>query len=1101
MRKEVPLLKRLLAMTAAASIVMSPVVTCAAESEEDQFATFEAADAENTSGEEYIEDFQTELSDEIIQSDANDEEDSAVVSDNGTEEVQISSNELDSVLIDDETEIQAAEVENSDQPAIITGFEDFDVTAHYITISDSARPLLDNLTAEMPQSLLAYVNGDGQAIEIPVSWEAVGDDYSKGDAYYYQFSPVFDSGKYQLSDQIDLILKAPYVGVFVTVASPSASAKGPRRASSVTGKSAETAVYQYLTSTMGLNTAAACGVMANIQSESGFNPNALGDGGTSYGICQWHNSRWTRLKNYAPNDWSTINGQLRYLNYELQNYYPRVLNYLRSVSNDSSGAYSASYYWCYNFEVPANRGTVSVTRGNLARDKYWPVYRNIQPVGAPHLSIYFSNNVVPGQTMGDVFNGSGKLNNFYYLCYKMTNSQTGEIYPEGNYSVTLELYKPDGSLKNSYTYNNSPENWIAANFDQSGRWKGIAKVSGDWTGEVSAELNIPEEVILPTAQLKYYFSDNVVPGSTMGDSYTGTAKYGQTYYFCYRMLENGTNHTIPEGDYSVKLQLYDPDGSEVVSYTYDKSPENWIRYGLNKAGKWKGVVTVSGAYSGTASTEIVVTPQVIAQLQVYYSTNVIPGETMGDEYSGDAVFGDLYYLCYTITDKNTGSRITDNGYKVTMAFEAPDGYKISHTYSDSPANWLRYNLNQSGVWKGTVTVSGAYNGTYTCNITVQPESTIAGSISKRGIDYRLGSADTVLVNGLSLSDETLSLETGTSGKVSAYVSPSNATTKLVSWRSSDTDIVQVDSYGTVWAIRPGTADITAISLDGGYTATCHVIVTEKTPKHNWESEKTIDWNPTCTASGQKSTHCSDCDAILQGSEEEIPALGHDWQTPTYEWSSDYSSCTAKRVCHRDPSHVESEQAVVTTSTMPATTTAEGKKTYTATFSNSTFTTQTVEVTIPKIETEAPTQPSTEAPTQPSTEAPTQPSTEAPAQPSTPSVQASTTVTVPTPVQPTEAITISKKPSSVKVKASAKGKVKVSWKKITKQSLKKQIKKAQVQYGTSKTGTLKTKTISGKKTSVTLKLAKKKTYYIRVRYSDGKGRYSGWTGWKKVKTKK
>ena len=51
--------------------------------------------------------------------------------------------------------------------------------------------------------------------------------------------------------------------------------------------------------TMGLNNAAACGVLTNIQCESSFNPEVLGDGGTSYVICQWHNERWTRLQKYT----------------------------------------------------------------------------------------------------------------------------------------------------------------------------------------------------------------------------------------------------------------------------------------------------------------------------------------------------------------------------------------------------------------------------------------------------------------------------------------------------------------------------------------------------------------------------------------------------------------------------------------------------------------------------------------------------------------------------------------------------------------------------------------------------------------------------------
>ena len=148
----------------------------------------------------------------------------------------------------------------------------------------------------------------------------------------------------------------------------------------------ETAVFAYLTGEMGLNEAAACGVLANIAVESGFNPHAGGDGGTSYGICQWHASRYTRLRNYCAGqglDYTTLRGQLSYLAYELENYYPRVLSCLQGVSNTAEGAYDAGYEWCYRFEIPAGYASgVSVSRGNSAKTAYWPVYEPKPPLTA-----------------------------------------------------------------------------------------------------------------------------------------------------------------------------------------------------------------------------------------------------------------------------------------------------------------------------------------------------------------------------------------------------------------------------------------------------------------------------------------------------------------------------------------------------------------------------------------------------------------------------------------------------------------------------------------------------------------------------------------------
>ena len=73
----------------------------------------------------------------------------------------------------------------------------------------------------------------------------------------------------------------------------------------------ERQIYDFLKS-HGFNTAAAVGILANIEMESNFNPNAKGDyvngSATSYGICQWHNDRWSNLKSYRPNDWQTLLG-------------------------------------------------------------------------------------------------------------------------------------------------------------------------------------------------------------------------------------------------------------------------------------------------------------------------------------------------------------------------------------------------------------------------------------------------------------------------------------------------------------------------------------------------------------------------------------------------------------------------------------------------------------------------------------------------------------------------------------------------------------------------------------------------------------------------
>ncbi|MBO4838299.1 MAG: hypothetical protein J5493_02890 [Lachnospiraceae bacterium] len=76
----------------------------------------------------------------------------------------------------------------------------------------------------------------------------------------------------------------------------------------------------------------------------------------------------------------------------------------------------------------------------------------------------------------------------------------------------------------------------------------------------------------------------------------------------------------------------------------------------------------------------------------------------------------------------------------------------------------------------------------------------------------------------------------------------------------------------------------------------------------------------------------------------LPALGHDWGAPTYVWTKQEDGtmkCTAARVCSRHSEHVETEDGTVTSGvTLQPGCETEGETTYTATFTNPAFATQT-----------------------------------------------------------------------------------------------------------------------------------------------------------------
>lgn len=304
-----------------------------------------------------------------------------------TEETDIADIEADNQIaaIDDSevpgsddiesTETESMETETETETEIemhtITGVQDLAEEDRRIDIAYADKPSLEELVEVMPKTMNVYLDGGKEVYTVPVTWYCVTGDYEDTEGHYYQFSPLFDETQYQLSTDLDLLTEVPYISVFLY------ADDGISLLSSNSESSNTTIVFNYLVDELKMNSAAACGVLANIYYESGFDPHMEGDNNTSYGICQWHADRKTNLINYCKSnnlDYTTLEGQLAFLKYELVNSYSKIYNYMLDEKNTADGAYDAGWYWCYNFEVPANRETVSVTRGNLAKNTYWEQY-------------------------------------------------------------------------------------------------------------------------------------------------------------------------------------------------------------------------------------------------------------------------------------------------------------------------------------------------------------------------------------------------------------------------------------------------------------------------------------------------------------------------------------------------------------------------------------------------------------------------------------------------------------------------------------------------------------------------------------------------------
>jgi phosphotransferase system HPr-like phosphotransfer protein len=116
----------------------------------------------------------------------------------------------------------------------------------------------------------------------------------------------------------------------------------------------------------GLTVSQSAGIAGNIAVESEFNPTAIGDNGTSYGLAQWHLDRWENLKQWCSKNGyepSSISGQLEFLWWELQNYESSALSDLKRQTNPADAAES----FASKFERPSY---VSPIRAKNAENFY-----------------------------------------------------------------------------------------------------------------------------------------------------------------------------------------------------------------------------------------------------------------------------------------------------------------------------------------------------------------------------------------------------------------------------------------------------------------------------------------------------------------------------------------------------------------------------------------------------------------------------------------------------------------------------------------------------------------------------------------------------------
>ena len=136
--------------------------------------------------------------------------------------------------------------------------------------------------------------------------------------------------------------------------------------------------------------------------------------------------------------------------------------------------------------------------------------------------------------------------------------------------------------------------------------------------------------------------------------------------------------------------------------------------------------------------------------------------------------------------------------------------------------------NKSVTWRSSNTRVATVDSRGTVRAVGKGTASITAT-AKDGSGKRSSCTITVTqpVTGISLNRTSASMKTGNTLSLSASVSPLSANNRGLTWKSSNTSVVTVNSTGQVKAVGRGTATITAVANDGsGKKAACSITVVQ-----------------------------------------------------------------------------------------------------------------------------------------------------------------------------------------------------------------------------------------------------------------------------------
>lgn len=174
----------------------------------------------------------------------------------------------------------------------------------------------------------------------------------------------------------------------------------------------------------------------------------------------------------------------------------------------------------------------------------------------------------------------------------------------------------------------------------------------------------------------------------------------------------------------------------------------------------------------------------------------------------------------TVTAKTI--EVNDVGLdKSEMEMVAGDSYQLTVTLKPDNASDKTLSWSSSDENVATVDNSGKVTAVSEGKVTITVKTSNPAQSASCDITVKAAS---IPVTGVNIDSWIINIGVNETAAIAYTILPENATNKEVTFSSDNTDVVAVDSEGTLVGISSGSAKVTVTTVDGGFSSVCTVNV-------------------------------------------------------------------------------------------------------------------------------------------------------------------------------------------------------------------------------------------------------------------------------------